>query len=99
MAKIGVRVKINVSKIDKLLLYKGDKGTYLNMTVFIDPDNEGQYGDKGMVTQDVPEGSPKGAILGNVKVFWHEASENSTRPAANADLPYGSEEDDGSIPF
>ena len=36
MSKIGVSLKIDVSKIDKARLFKGAKGTYLDATVFID---------------------------------------------------------------
>lgn len=78
--KIGVSLKIDVSKIDKARLFKGQKGTYLDATVFIDPDNPGQYGDHGMVTQDVTkeerEAGTQGAILGNCKVFWRESGQS-----------------------
>ena len=74
MSKIGVRVKIDVSKIDKELLFKGSKGTYLDATVFIDPNQADQYGNHGMITQDVSKEArdkgEKGNILGNVVVFW-----------------------------
>lgn len=78
MSKIGVRIKINLSKIDKARLYKGAKGEYLDATVFIDPENPGQYGDHGMITQDVTkaerEAGEKGPAIGNVKVFWRDDS-------------------------
>ena len=71
---IGVRVKIDVSKINKELLFKGTRGVYLDATVFIDPDQADEYGNHGMITQDVSkearEKGEKGNILGNVTVFW-----------------------------
>lgn len=74
MSSIGVNIKIDVTKIDKELLHKGKKGTYLDATVFINPDEADQYGDHGMITQAVSkearEAGEKGNILGNVKVFW-----------------------------
>ena len=74
--KIGVNLSIDVSKIDKSKLYQGKKGTYLDMTAFIDTDEEGQYGDNGMITQSLSkeerDSGDKGAILGNAKVFWTE---------------------------
>jgi len=74
--KTGIRIKIDVTKIDKSLLYKGKKGTYLDATVFIDPDNPSQYGDHGMITQDTNENGPdKGPILGNCTIFWNEGKE------------------------
>lgn len=53
MSKIGVSLKIDISKIDKNRLFSGKKGTYLDATVFIDIDQLDQYGNSGMITQDV----------------------------------------------
>ena len=53
MAKVGVSLKIDVTKIDKARLFKGQKGTYLDATVFIDLCEADQYGNHGMITQDV----------------------------------------------
>ena len=79
MAKIGVSLKIDVTKIDKARLFQGAKGTYLDATVFIDVDQLDQYGNSGMITQDVTKAEKqqqvKGAILGNCKVFWNEAGQ------------------------
>jgi len=80
--KIGVSIKIDVTKIDKARLFKGEKGTYLDLTTFIDTDNPpGPYGDHGMITQDVSKQEKdqgiKGPILGNVKVFWNEQSQQA----------------------
>src|SRR5690554_7795538 len=76
MSKVGVRLKIDVSKIEKARLFKGQKGVYLDATCFIDLDEKGQYGDNGMVTQDVTkeerEQGIKGPILGNVTVFYRD---------------------------
>jgi len=76
MAKVGVRLKIDVSKIEKARLFKGEKGTYLDATVFINLDELDQYGNSGMITQDVNskerESGVNGAILGNCKVFWSD---------------------------
>ena len=72
--KIGVNLKIDVTKIDKALLFAGKKGTYLDMTVFIDIDNVGQYGDNGMIVQDVKQGEQRGNILGNATIFWNDTT-------------------------
>lgn len=78
MTKIGVNFKIDVKKIDKARLFSGQKGTYLDATVFIDIDEFDQYGNSGMITQDVSKEEKaqnvKGNILGNCKVFWQENS-------------------------
>ena len=72
--KYGVRLKIDVSKINKEKLFKGQKGTYLDATVFLDVDNKDQYDNNGMITQDAPKGE-QGAILGNAQVFWNEGQQ------------------------
>lgn len=74
--KYGVRLKIDVSKIDKAKLFKGQKGTYLDATVFLDVDNKDQYDNNGMITQDAPKGE-QGAILGNAQVFWNEGNQHA----------------------
>lgn len=72
--KIGVNIKIDVTKIDKNLLFKGAKGTYLDATVFIDPDQKSEFGDHGIVNQSVSkearEKGDTGNLLGNATVFW-----------------------------
>ena len=79
MAKIGVSLKINVSEIDKARLFVGKKGKYLDATVFIDLEQLDQYGNSGMITQDVSKEEKdqgvKGNILGNCKLFWSEGGQ------------------------
>ena len=76
MAKVGVRLKIDVSKIDKASLFRGKKGVYLDATAFIDLDQLDQYNNSGMITQDLSkersQGGEKGPILGNSQVFWKD---------------------------
>jgi hypothetical protein len=85
--KIGVHIKIDVTKIDKELLFQGKGAKYLDATVFIDQENPSQYGDHGMVTQDVSkearEAGTKGNILGNVKVFWTGESQQGGQQVPN----------------
>jgi len=74
--KIGLSVKIDVSKIDKSRLFKGEKGTYLDLTTFINMDEADQYGNHGFISQSVTkeerEQKVQTPILGNVKVFYNE---------------------------
>ena len=76
MSKIALSLKINVSKIDKARLFSGQKGTYLDATIFVELAELDQYGNSGMITQDVTKEEKaqgvKGNILGNGKVFWVE---------------------------
>ncbi len=72
--KVGVNVRIDVTKIEKARLYKGAKGTYLDMTTFVDIDNKDQYDNNGFIshsqTKEEREAGEKTPILGNVKVFY-----------------------------
>jgi len=74
--KVGIKLKINVSQIEKARLFAGKKGKYLDATVFVDIDNKDQYDNNGMITQDVTKEEKdqgvNGPILGNVKVFWRD---------------------------
>ena len=74
---LGISLKIDVKKIDKERLYKGEKGTYLDATVFVDT-NEDKYGNNGMITQSLTKdqrlAGEKGAILGNCKIFMNRSS-------------------------
>lgn len=79
--------KINVLKIDKDRLYKGEKGTYLNFKIILN-DEPDQYGNNGFVAEDIPkeeyEAGVRGEILGNVKIM------GSSKPT---------EEDKQALPF
>ena len=76
MSKVALSLKINVSQIDKARLFAGQKGKYLDATIFVDLDNLDEYGNSGMITQDVSKEEKqqgvKGNILGNAKIFWSE---------------------------
>ncbi len=81
--KYGVRIKLDVSKIDKSKLFRGQKGVYLDATVFIDVDQKDQYDNNGMITQDVTKeekaAGQQGPILGNVQVFWSDGQQQQQR--------------------
>jgi len=80
--RIGIELKVDVRKIDKTRLYKGEKGTYLTMTAFVDLDNQDQYGNNGMITHAKLEGEDRAPILGNSKVFWSDGQQQQQqRPA------------------
>ena len=74
--KIGVNIKIDVTKLDKNRFFKGQKGTYADLTAFIDIDNTGEFGDNGIVTQSVSkaerESKVQMPIIGNSKVFYKD---------------------------
>lgn len=76
MSKIGVSLKIDVTKITKERLFKGEKGTYLDATVFINLDEADEFGQHGMIVESVSkeerEQQVQGPILGNVTIFWDD---------------------------
>lgn len=108
-----VKIKIDVSKIDKTKLFRGAKGVYLDCTLIETTNN--QYGDDYMVVQDVSReerlAGKKGAILGNGKIWQKRDSDpapsaRSQRPAPAAqtqsDLPVegdGPPGGDSGVPF
>ena len=100
MSKLGINIKIDVSKIDKQRLFKGAKGVYMDLTTFIDTENEGQYGDHGFISQSTDkqerEAGVKTPILGNCKVFFTEGSSNTNvvPPSADSQEPFNDD-----IPF
>lgn len=91
MSRIGVQLKIDVTKIDKARLFKGAKGTYLDATVFVDLGEADQYGNHGMITQDVSkderDAGQRGEILGNCKVFWRDDQSQQQAPQQSHQQP------------
>lgn len=84
MAKIGINISIDVSKIDKARLFKGKKGTYMDLTTFIDTNNPDQYDQHGFISQSTNkeerDAGVKTTILGNCKVFFNSASSTPPTP-------------------
>lgn len=79
--KVGIELRIDVTKIDKARLYKGEKGTYLTMTAFVDLDQVDQYDNNGMITHKKEKDEQVNApILGNTKVFWKDDVQHATPP-------------------
>ncbi len=71
--KVGIELRIDVTKIDKARIYEGQKGKYLTMTAFVDLDTKDQYGNNGMITHKKEENEQGNTpILGNTKVFWSD---------------------------
>jgi hypothetical protein len=109
MSKL-LAIKIDVTKIDKERLFQGAKGQYLDAVVFVN-DEEGQYGDNGMITQSVSkderEAGVKGNILGNVKILGTfedkgQAPAGNNHQQAGHPMPQGaatSAADGDDIPF
>ena len=69
MSKL-IRAKIDVSKIDKTLLFKGKKGTYLDLNIWIN-ENPDKYGNDCSIAQKTVKGE-KPNYIGNGKFYTPE---------------------------
>ena len=82
--KIGVNIRIDVTKLLKERFYKGGKGTYCDLTTFIDIDNKDQYENNGFISQSVDKAEKdqgvQTPILGNCKVFYKEQGASGGQP-------------------
>ena len=89
MSKI-LSLKIDVSKIDKSKLFKGEKGVYLDAVLFLN-DELDDYGNNGMIVQNATkeerENGERGAILGN------------SQPVKKKEPEQLSDEEEDNLPF
>ena len=96
--KIGVNLKLDVTKLDKARFFQGKKGTYCDLTAFIDTEQTGEYGDNGTITQSTSkeerQSGVKMPICGNVKVFYRAGSDE---PPVSQEAPF--DDDPESVPF
>jgi hypothetical protein len=97
--KLGISVRIDVTKIDKSRLYQGAKGTYLDLTTFIS-DELDQYDNNGFISQSLTaeerEAKTQTPILGNVKIFYTDGPQSGPQAAQSASQAVAIDED---IPF
>ena len=89
-----ITIKIDVTKIDKALLYKGTKGTYLDVVLFETPDDKfgNDYRVVQGVTKEARAAGVKGAILGNGKVIGGNAkpafNKAESKAVVTEDVPF-----------
>lgn len=90
------KIKVDLKKIDKATLFNAQSGAvYLDATILM-KDEDDQYGNCGMIVQDVSkadrEAGIKGAILGNIKMQRPAATAapvaKPTAPTFDDDLPF-----------
>lgn len=90
-----ITAKIDVTKILKEHLFKGAKGTYLDLVIF-ENNATSKYGDTHTIVQSVSKEQRakgvKGPIIGNMKMTTTQpASGGATAPAASDesdDVPF-----------
>jgi hypothetical protein len=89
--KLGISIKIDVKKIDKARLFQGQKGTYIDLTTFIDTDQVDQYDNNGFISQSVSkeerDQNIQTQILGNCKVFYNDQQTQSAPQPAPQQAP------------
>jgi|TARA_R110002050_G_scaffold255165_1_gene393802 hypothetical protein len=95
------RIKINVEKVDKKYLFKGEKGTYLDLVLF-ESTNQ-QYGDTHMVVQSIPkeerDKGERGPILGNATLELNGGSQYSAQAPVDASRNESPKVTEDDIPF
>ena len=94
-----ISLNINLSKIDKKNLFKGEKGTYLDATLVLN-DQVDEYGNNGFIAQVFLKDNRKDAsgeyvktpVLGNAKIYGGTpsgtSSDDSGFEEGSSDLPF-----------
>ncbi len=91
------RANIDVTKIDKTKLYKGAKGTYLDITLMENKGGTDEFGNDGFIIQDIGKEArdrgEKGPIIGNwrrIETKGGGKPKPENKPAAQDDdrLPF-----------
>lgn len=94
-----IRLQIDVTKIDKKKLYKGEKGTYLDCALI--PTQNNQYGNDYMIvektTDEERKAGTKGTILGNAKIYRPNKPTPDATPAPSPQVISSDIPDD--LPF
>lgn len=102
MSKVGVNFKIDVTKLDKSRFFVGKKGTYADLTVFVDSEPS-QFGDNGMIVeQSTKEERDQGIKLpkiGNATIFWSDAPEFQQPKGNSAPEALPVDDFDDDVPF
>ena len=74
--KVGIGLKIDVTKIERSRIFEGEKGKYVDLQAFVDLDEKDKYDNNGFIshspTKEERESKAKTPICGNVRVFWRE---------------------------
>ena len=86
-----IKVKIDLNKIDKSKIYKGAKGNYYELDVFVN-DKVDNYGQNVSVSNPTATKEEAKTYLGNGKVIWTngtiEVAPKQEQPQPKEDLPF-----------
>jgi len=74
LEKIGLHLKIDVTKIKKELLFRSvnTKSIYLDCTAFINIDTTDQFGNNCSILQDLHSDQHEKNYIGNGKIFYRK---------------------------
>lgn len=90
MARPFMRLKIDVTKIDKTAIFQGQKGKYIDLTIMLN-DEPDRFGNTAFVTQDIGKErrnkGERGPIVGNGKSVG-ESAESKPKPHEDDDDPF-----------
>ena len=79
------KIKINVLKILKEHLFKGQKGTYLDCAIWPNKNGTGEYGDTHYITQEISKEArdrgERGAIIGSITWIDEPKAAPAPRPS------------------
>jgi len=79
------KIKINVLKILKEHLFKGQKGTYLDCAIWPNKNGTGEYGDTHYITQEISKEArdrgERGAIIGSLTWIDEPKAAPAPRPS------------------
>jgi hypothetical protein len=85
MSKL-ILASIDVTKIEKNLLYKGKKGTYLKLSIWQN-DEPDQFGNDFSIQQSTGKDDPK-IFLGNGKYYVKDEPKTEGAISDPGDLPF-----------
>ena len=92
MSKL-IKLKIDVTKIDKSKLFKGEKGTYLDLDVWINEDEAEDWKKVSVNQQQTKEerdSKAKKNYIGNgeLKFGWDDAPKNDTKEVVDEEIAF-----------
>lgn len=90
MARPLMRLKIDVTKIDKTAIFVGEKGKYIDLTIMVN-DAPDKFGNDAFITQDIGrerrDKGERGPIVGNGKSVGGSGTARP-KPAEDEDDPF-----------
>jgi hypothetical protein len=97
-----IRIKIDVTKLDKSLFFKGKKGTYCELTIWENQQPD-QYGNTHSVKQSLPkerrDAGEKEKFVGDGKAFGNRPQQRQAPPQRPKQADPDLDADDSGVPF